>query len=106
MLKCARVLASTALAALLVGNAAPASTETLREALILAYHTNPTLLAQRASLRALDESIVQARAGLRPTIDLNGSVDYSRRDGPGTPPTGGATESESVGVSIGVSQIL
>lgn len=51
--------------------AANASAETLADAIALAYQTNPTLLEQRASQRALDETYVQARTGLRPTVDAS-----------------------------------
>ena len=79
MLKRSRALASVGLIALAMGaGAAPARAETLQEAISLAYRTNPTLLAQRANQRALDETIVQARAGLRPTISVSAGVDYTR----------------------------
>ncbi len=79
MLKRSRALASVALVTLAMGaGAAPAWAETLQEAIGLAYRTNPTLLAQRANQRALDETIVQARAGLRPTVSASAGVDYSR----------------------------
>ena len=79
MLKRSRALASVGLIALAMGaGAAPAGAETLQEAIGLAYRTNPTLLAQRANQRALDETIVQARAGLRPTISASAGVDYTR----------------------------
>ena len=58
MLKRSRALASAAAIAILTGIAAPAWAVTLKEAMALAYQTNPSLLAQRASQRALDESIV------------------------------------------------
>ncbi|RZJ35017.1 MAG: type I secretion protein TolC, partial [Brevundimonas sp.] len=82
----------------------------LQEALALAYRTNPSLLAQRANQRALDESIVQARAGLRPTLDVTVSGSYSRTDSPvlGTPPfqSGGLVETDSASATIGVGQNL
>ena len=79
MLKRSRALASVGLIALAMGaGAAPAGAETLQEAISLAYRTNPTLLAQRANQRALDETIVQARAGLRPTLSASAGVDYTR----------------------------
>ena len=43
--------------------AAPACAETLADAIALAYDSNPTLQAQRATQRALDENYVQARSG-------------------------------------------
>jgi outer membrane protein len=120
MLKRSRALASVAVIAVVTGLGGPSWAETLQEAIALAYRTNPTLLAQRANQRALDESIVQARAGLRPTIDVGANAGYSRTtfpevssfqdtDGDGIPDTQVATsssESESLGASIGLSQTL
>jgi outer membrane protein len=101
MLKRSRALASVALIALAVGAvAAPAGAETLQEAIGLAYRTNPTLLAQRANQRALDETIVQARSGLRPTISASAGVDYSRVDADAL----GVVEGDSATASISLSQ--
>jgi len=55
-----------------------ASAVTLHEALIQAYRTNPTLESSRASLRAQDESVVQAGAGMRPTVTASGSATVSQ----------------------------
>ena len=62
---------STGLAGVL---ATPARAETLADAIALAYDSNPTLQAQRATQRALDENYVQARTGWRPTVGLQGVV--------------------------------
>ena len=51
--------------------------ETLNEVLALTYTANPTLEAQRASLRAQDESVAQALAGRRPSISLSTSIGRS-----------------------------
>lgn len=48
--------------------------DTLGEAVALAYQTNPTLQAQRASEKVIDEEYPQAAAGLRPTISASTSV--------------------------------
>jgi len=48
--------------------------ESLRDALIAAYSSNPTLLAERARLRATDEGSNQARAGWRPTVTVSGNA--------------------------------
>ncbi|RZJ00669.1 MAG: type I secretion protein TolC [Brevundimonas sp.] len=120
MLIRSRALASVAVIAVVSGMGAPAWAETLRDAIALAYQTNPTLLAQRAQQRALDESIVQARAGLRPTLDVSATSDYSRSDFPAqtslvdtnndgipdTPVSSSSSESESLGASVGLSQTL
>jgi outer membrane protein len=55
-----------------------AHAETLSDAIAEAYQSNPTLLAQRSSLRITDEAYVQARAGYRP--QLNAEVDATRQD--------------------------
>ncbi len=60
---------------LLAGVAAsPASAETLREALVKAYQSNPTITAQRAAQRATDESVPIARASGIPAVNASGSV--------------------------------
>ena len=97
-----RALASVAAFAVVAGIGAPAWAETLQEAIALAYRTNPTLLAQRANQRALDESIVQARAGLRPQVDVSISSNYTRTNDDVL----GDSDSQSVGASIGVSQAI
>ena len=48
--------------------------QTLEEALALAYQSNPTLLAARASLRQSDEEVARALSDWRPTITFNGNV--------------------------------
>jgi len=69
------LLWSVGVAALAVAllNTRTASAETLESALALAYRNSPTLNAQRAALRATDESVPQALAGYRPRI--TGSID-------------------------------
>ncbi|WP_395001526.1 TolC family outer membrane protein [Sphingomonas sp.] len=58
---------ATALA-LLAFAAAPASADSLREALVSTYNANPTITAQRASLRATDSTVAIARAAGRPSV--------------------------------------
>lgn len=72
-----RLLAATVCVAASFGFAVPAGAETLADAIALAYQNNPTLLAQRATQRALDEAYVQARTGWRPTLSLGSSATYS-----------------------------
>ncbi len=66
------------LCAVLSVTVAPASAETLFEALAAAYATNPSLQAARAAVRNSDEGVPQALSGWRPTISLNGSGGYQR----------------------------
>ena len=93
----AGLLAAVCTMGLLAGFAAPASAETLGDAIALAYQTNPTLQGQRASQRALDESVVQARTGYRPTVDADASANWSDSAG---------VDSSSSGAGISVSQPL
>ena len=58
----------------------PAYADTLDGALILAYQNNPTLNAQRASVRATDEGVPQALAGYRPRVSFNGSIGQQYSD--------------------------
>lgn len=55
-----------------VGFSVAASGDTLEDALVSTYQTNPTLKAERANLRATDEQVSQARAGWRPTVTVRG----------------------------------
>lgn len=70
--------------ALLLGAIAPghAWADTLAEAVELAYRTNPQIQAQRAAVRALDESYVQARAGfgLQASGQVSSTYNYNERD--------------------------
>ena len=68
-------LASAAMA-LLIG-VAPASAETLQEAMASAYQTNPTIQSERSKLRATDELVPQALSNWRPTVTLSGNATRS-----------------------------
>lgn len=68
------LLAAAAVAAMVSGEAARA--DDLRQALIQTYNSNPTITAQRAQLRTLDEGVAVARAGLRP--QLSGTVGVNQ----------------------------
>ncbi len=54
-----------------------AQPRTLGEALAMAYATNPTLLAERANLRATDENVPAALAGWRPTVSVGASAGFA-----------------------------
>ncbi len=74
-------------AAISVCCAAYADTFTLRDALGVAYETNPQLDADRASLRATDENVAQANAGWRPTLNAGGTYGYQEYSAAGGPPS-------------------
>ncbi|PWG03540.1 hypothetical protein DF286_12135 [Sphingosinicella humi] len=60
-----------------------ADTETLRDALIQTYRSNPTLTAQRAQVRTLDEGVAIAKAQGRPQLSATAGVnqDLTRTGG-------------------------
>lgn len=57
-----------------------AQAQTLDEALSMAYSSNPALQAARYQTRSVDESVSQARAGYRPTVQFSGSTGVSHSD--------------------------
>ncbi|MBU7579937.1 MAG: TolC family outer membrane protein [Porphyrobacter sp.] len=57
-------------AASLLALAAPAAADNLREALVNAYNTNPTLQSARATQRAVDENVPIQRASGLPSVDI------------------------------------
>jgi outer membrane protein len=65
-------------AALLLTAGPQAAAQTLTEAFAYAYNNNPQLLAQRAALRAADESVPQALAGWRPTVQFQSQAGFNR----------------------------
>lgn len=76
-----RFLGAAATAALLAGSAAEA--DTLRDALVQTYRSNPTLTAQRAQVRVLDEQVAIARALGRPQVSATAGFnqDLTRTGG-------------------------
>ncbi|MCJ8191719.1 TolC family outer membrane protein [Sphingomicrobium aestuariivivum] len=85
----------------LIALAAPAAAqaqdrETLTEALVDAYRTNPTLTAQREALRATDAGVALARSGGRPTLSAIAGLDreLSRRGALGS-------EAQDFNISVG-----
>ena len=73
-----RLLLTGSLVAVLA--AGTASADTLREALLSTYETNPTITAQRESLKATDATVAIARAAGRPQLSATAGVnrDLSR----------------------------
>ena len=66
-LKKYRALFGVMASGLVLASASGVSAETLESALARAYGNNPTLNAQRASVRATDENVARAKSGYRPT---------------------------------------
>ena len=73
-----KYISASLVAALLAGTA---SADTLRDALVSAYNTNPTLTGQRETLKATDATVAIAKAAGRPqvsaTVGLNRTLTQS-----------------------------
>jgi outer membrane protein len=80
--------------------------DTLADAISLAYNTNPTILEERAALRAMDETYAQARAGYRPQLSASVEADYQK----GLPIQNGVISaegpSEADAATVGLTQTL
>ncbi|WP_264714479.1 TolC family outer membrane protein [Limobrevibacterium gyesilva] len=70
-------LAAVVVVAAGVPGSARADIRTLQDALALAYSTNPTLLAERANLRATDENVPAALSGWRPQVSISANAGYA-----------------------------
>ena len=93
-----KLISGTVVAALMAGTA---SADTLREALVSAYQTNPSITAQRETLKGTDATVAVAKAAGRPqinaTIGLNRNLAQS-----GVLDTGGKGPTLSVGADLSV----
>jgi outer membrane protein len=69
-------ITSVATLALVLAPAGAASADTIESALVRAYQNNPQLNAQRASVRAVDETVPQALSGYRPRVAITGSYGH------------------------------
>jgi outer membrane protein len=94
-----KVFTGAAAAALLLAcmGPTPALADTIEAALVRAYQNNPQLNAQRASVRATDETVPQALSGYRPRVALTGSAGYQYTD---TNTTAGGTPTAIVRTGI------
>lgn len=91
-------MAAVGAGALLTGAMANAA-ETLTEALVKTYAGNPTIMAQRAQLRSLDEGVSVARAAGRPQLSGTAGVNQDLTQ------TGGGT-GRNVSASANISYPL
>lgn len=74
MARLSRAAAALGAVLFLAGGMGSAGAQTLVQAMASAYETNPTLLAARAELRAVNERVPQALSGWRPNVVLEGSI--------------------------------
>jgi len=89
---------------LTVGNSANVSAETIESALAAAYSSNPTLNAQRAATRGVDEGVPIAKSGWRPQIF--GNAQISQRNVSTRLPSFSAGSSSPGSFGVTISQSL
>jgi outer membrane protein len=82
------------------GASSCASADTLQEALVSAYRSNPVLQSQRARQRGTDELVPKAKSGWRPTIIANGVAEQNWSDSSGS----SSVSHDSYDLSIELSQ--
>src|SRR6516162_5231379 len=76
---CLRGLLAAGCAAI-AGGVVTARADTLEWALVQAYQNNPSLNAQRAALRATDETVPQALSGYRPQLSVTAAGGFNYFD--------------------------
>lgn len=89
--------------AILLAAPAGAGAVTLNEALAAAYESNPDIIAARAALQAVDETVNQARAGLRPQASADASYGLGWDSNPNF---GRPDSSDPFAAGVSVSQPL
>jgi TolC family type I secretion outer membrane protein len=83
----------------------PAGAQTLEEALVAAYSSNPNLLSAQARLRTVNEGVPQALSNWRPRVTVTGSAGFARSESEGG--FGSGTEkTEPREIGAGVTQPL
>ena len=95
---------TTAAVTVVLAGVSQVQAQSLTDALVSAYSNNPTLLAERASLRAVDEEVPQAISNWRPTIEASG--DFARENTYNSARSGGNTSAvrSPRGIELTVSQ--
>lgn len=91
------------MAALVALGGAPVSAESLHDAFAAAYASNPTLISARAGVRATDEGVPQARAGMLPNVTATATVGHTELSINGAR-SGGSANPRTVGLNA--SQVL
>jgi outer membrane protein len=94
-----KFISGSIIAALMAGTA---SADTLREALVSSYQTNPTLTSQREALKATDANVAIAKAAGRPQVSASVGLnrDLTRRGILDTGGSKGPTLSGGVDLSV------
>ncbi len=95
-----RLALAVCLALAAIGPVGGASAQTLKDALSAAYLNNPTLLGQRAKVRATDEALPQALSDWRPSVEITGSAGVSAVQNSTSTDRGQHREPRTIGVTV------
>lgn len=95
-----KALLSSAAGLVLLMSSGAVKAETIESALTLAYQNNPDLNAQRASVRATDELVPQARAGYLPSVSVSGNIGKSKTNNYAGAPRETSLTPRSYGVTV------
>ena len=98
------VLALTALT--LLSEAGEVGAEGLAQAVQQALASNPDVLEARSSWQAREEELRQAKAGYRPSVDLNAGIGHEYTDSPATRDRGGSNDLTRKELGINLRQML
>lgn len=79
-----------------------AGAESLNDALAAAYNSNPTLKAEQARIRSVDETVPQALSGWRPTVTIDGDYGVIRQKN--DPNVNGVDKRDTGGYTAAVNQ--
>ncbi len=103
-----RNLVQTSSVALLLALSATSavSAEDINTALARAYKSNPTLNIQRTQVRAVDESLPQAKVPFRPNIFVSANVGVSRTVFRSAQTGNGANNLSPIGIGITIDQSI
>ncbi|MBT7941983.1 MAG: TolC family outer membrane protein [Alphaproteobacteria bacterium] len=101
---CGRLALTLGLLWLATGYVGVARAQTIEQAMTAAYMNNPTLLGQRAKVRATDEGVPQALSNWRPSVAITGSAGVSAVQS--TTSTDRAQHREPKSIDITVTQSL
>jgi outer membrane protein len=100
---------AAAVSVLALTMAVSAQAESLNDAIALAYAQNPTLLRSRATQRATDETYVQTRSQLGPSLSASASSTYNDLpdfSGNRSSTTAGISASQTIFASGGIASSL
>jgi outer membrane protein len=100
---------AAAVSVLALSMAVSAQAESLNDAIALAYAQNPTLLRSRATQRATDETYVQTRSQLGPSLSASASSTYNDLpdfSGNRSSTTAGISASQTIFASGGIASSL